>query len=673
MKEPPLSTPAKSFIAVVVIIGLATFVSAGLNWPHSDWARFTFYLAVAALASRLKVRLPGMEATISVSFFFSLLTAAELGYSGAIAVAGVSGLMQSTWKSAHRVQRIQIPFNISVLAISSAAAAVVFQSPWIRGLGLEFMARVALATAALFLMNIVPVSCIVALTQGKGLWPTLSGFGWTLPYYLAAAALVSVFHAISLYVGWQSSLLSMPALYLVYRSFQFYLDRVEAHRLHAEQLSALHMRTIEALALAIEAKDQSTVEHLGRVQVYALAVGKELGLDHAEMEALRTASLLHDIGKLAVPEHIISKPGRLTPEEFEKMKIHPSVGAEILETVQFPYPVAPIVRWHHEKWDGTGYPDGLKAEAIPIGARIIAAVDCLDALASDRQYRRALPMDEAMKVVREESGRAFDPKVVEILDRRYCEFELQARQQARHSAAKRPFDTKVNRGGAPGAGFERTDAKPGSPLTPSETLAIQTAAWAELSKLLENIQQLGPILCLEELVALLAIRLRNIVPYSGLAAYVASDGALTPLYVIGEDAKLFCALRIPVGQGLSGWVAETRKPVVNGNPSVEPGYLGDATKFSANRSAISVPVESSDGCLVCVVTLYSLSKDAYSMDDLCILQTIAANLSLAVENSGSKCSADLLRLDAEEQSTDLLRAALKDDLCTPMVSAIRVT
>ena len=135
------------------------------------------------------------------------------------------------------------------------------------------------------------------------------------------------------------------------------------------------------------------------------------------------AALLHDIGKLAVPDHIINKPGRLTPEEFEKMKIHPIVGADILERVAFPYPVAPIVRAHHEKWDGTGYPDGLKGEEIPIGARILAAVDCLDAVASDRQYRKALPLDEAMKLVVEESGTSYDPKVVEILARRYRELE----------------------------------------------------------------------------------------------------------------------------------------------------------------------------------------------------------------------------------------------------------
>src|SRR4029079_7985835 len=156
-------------------------------------------------------------------------------------------------------------------------------------------------------------------------------------------------------------------------------------------------------------------------------VAKELKVSAAEMDALQAAALLHDIGKLAIPEHIISKPGRLTPEEFEKMKIHPVVGAEILERVRFPYPVVPIVRAHHEKFDGSGYPFGLRGEEIPIGARILSAVDFLDAMASDRQYRRALPLDDVMARLQEESGKSFDPKVVAVLRRRYVELERQVK------------------------------------------------------------------------------------------------------------------------------------------------------------------------------------------------------------------------------------------------------
>src|SRR6185295_9136791 len=250
---------------------------------------------------------------------------------------------------------------------------------------------------------------------------------WALPYYLGGAAIAELARLAHRFIRWETVLLMGPVIYLIYRSYRLYLDRLEEEKIHAEEVSGLHLRTIEALALAIEAKDHTTNDHLHRVQIYAMEIAKDLKVDAETCEALRAAALLHDIGKLAVPEHIISKPGKLTPEEFEKMKIHPVVGAEILERVEFPYPVVPIVRSHHEKWDGTGYPDGLKGEEIPIGARILSAVDTLDALASDRQYRRALPLDEAMKVVQKESGTSFDPRVVEALSKHYVALEKKAK------------------------------------------------------------------------------------------------------------------------------------------------------------------------------------------------------------------------------------------------------
>src|SRR5208337_4156418 len=222
------------------------------------------------------------------------------------------------------------------------------------------------------------------------------------PYYLVGAGVAGMMSWLHGFTDWQTSLLTLPVVYLIYRSYRLYLGKLEDEKRHVEEMAALHLRTIEALALAIEAKDHTTHDHLRRVRIYAMEIAKDLGLTASEMQALRAAALLHDIGKLAVPEQIISKPGKLTPEEFEKIKIHPVVGAEILERVQFPYPVVPIVRAHHEKWDGSGYPTGLKGEEIPIGARILSAVDCLDALASNRQYRRAIPLERAMEIVSSE-------------------------------------------------------------------------------------------------------------------------------------------------------------------------------------------------------------------------------------------------------------------------------
>src|SRR2546430_903702 len=220
--------------------------------------------------------------------------------------------------------------------------------------------------ATFFVLNTVPVACVISLTEQKSLRKVWSEcYFWSFPYYLLGAAIAGIVELIDRKTGWQSSVLILPVVYLIFRSYRLYLARLEAERSHAENMAALHLRTIEALALAIEAKDHSTHEHLQRVQVYAMSIGKEMGLSESELEALRAAAVLHDIGKLAVPEHIISKPGRLTPEEFERMKIHPLVGAEILERVQFPYPVVPIVRAHHERWDGNGYPCGLRGQEIP--------------------------------------------------------------------------------------------------------------------------------------------------------------------------------------------------------------------------------------------------------------------------------------------------------------------
>jgi len=399
---------------------------------------------------------------------------------------------------------------------------------------------------------------------------------------------------------------------------------------HAEQMAALHLRTIEALALAIEAKDHTTHDHLRRVQVYAVEIGRDLNLSQQELDALCAGALLHDIGKLAVPEHIISKPGKLTPEEFEKMKVHPIVGAEILERVEFPYPVVPIVAAHHEKWDGSGYPRGLKGDEIPIGARILSAVDCLDALATDRQYRRAIPLDQAMQVLISEAGSAFDPQVVAILKRRYVELEQMAKGQP---ASRLSTDCVVARGAAPAAGFEaNSQESPARSPAPIDFLGAIAGARHEAQVLFEMAQNLGNSLNLDETLSVMAVRMEKIIPYDGLAVYLKVGDKLKPVYVTGDDRRLFSGLEIPLGEGLSGWVAENGKPIVNGNPSVEPGYLNDPSRYSALHSALAAPLEGIDG-VVGVLALYHAQKDAFNRDHLRILLAISSKLALSIENN----------------------------------------
>jgi putative methionine-R-sulfoxide reductase with GAF domain len=312
------------------------------------------------------------------------------------------------------------------------------------------------------------------------------------------------------------------------------------------------------------------------------------------------------------------------------MKIHPIVGAEILEQVRFPYPVVPIVRAHHEKWDGSGYPLGLAGEAIPIGARILAAVDCLDALASDRQYRKALPLDDAMAKVASEAGTSFDPKIVRILQRRYIELEKLASEQPLQAPPKLSTDIKVERGSAPAAGFAEASEPVGTSASSSDFNERIPRARKQSQEILELVRRAGSSLCLEDIFSMVSVRLKHLVPHDSMAVYCPLGDNLSAKFVSGENFRLFSSLRIPLGEGLSGWVAENHKAILNGNPSVEPGYLNDPTKYSTLRSALAVPIEA-DSKVVSVLALYRVAQDAFTRDDLLLLEAAVAGLGAAIE------------------------------------------
>jgi diguanylate cyclase (GGDEF)-like protein/putative nucleotidyltransferase with HDIG domain len=474
------------------------------------------------------------------------------------------------------------------------------------------------------------VATIISITENKSLRKVWSDcYFWSLPYYLAGAPVAGLVGWVNQRINWETTLLALPAMFVIYRSYRLYITKLQNEKRHVEEMAGLHLRTIEALALAIEAKDQTTHHHLRRVRVYAIELAKRLNLPPNDLEAVRAAAMLHDIGKLAVPEHIISKPGRLTPEEFEKMKIHPIVGAEILERVKFPYPVAPIVRSHHEKWDGSGYPDGLKGEQIPVGARILAVVDSLDALATDRQYRPALPLDDAMARVAQLSGKHFDPQIVELLRRYYRQLEVMARSEAVEHE-KLSTGVKVAREVAPANGYDVDSRESGKQAT--TFLSSIAAARQEAQTLFELSHDLGNSLSLSETLSVLSVRLKRLVPYDSIATFILRGSDLVPEFASGDNFRLFASMRIPLGQGVSGWVAQHRKAIVNGLPSAEPGYVSDPTRYTPLRSAISVPLEGLQG-VVGVLTLYHTARDAYNSDHRRILLAISSKVALSLENA----------------------------------------
>jgi putative nucleotidyltransferase with HDIG domain len=625
------SIGVRAFVTWLTLAACACFFFALLHWQSSDPVKFACYLVAALLGSSLKVSLPGIEGTLSVNFLFTLLGIFELSLPETLVIGLASTLGQFYWKPARRLKPVQLIFNLSQVTFSSAVAFGAYKLVVIYVLHAPGPLALLVAAITHFGCNTAAMATIIGLTEDKPIakvWHDC--YLWSFPYYMVGAAAAGLVHFLNAHIGWQSSLFVLPPIYLMYRSYRLYLGKLETEKRHAEQVSSLHLRTIEALALAIEAKDQTTGEHLQRVRVYAMELAKELGLNEDETEALRAASVLHDIGKLAVPEHIISKPGKLTPEEFEKMKIHPIVGAEILEQVNFPYPVVPIVRAHHEKWDGSGYPNGLVGEAIPIGARILAVVDCLDALASDRQYRKALPLDEAMGKVLSEAGTSFDPRVVSILQRRYVDLEKLANEQPLQAPPKLSTDVKVERGVAPAAGFaESAEVVDGTISAGNDPNARFAAARRKGWEVLQASRQ-AAFLRTEDVASLLSLRLRSVVPHEAIVLYRPKSGVLVPEFVSGENFHVFSSLRIPMGEGLSGWVAQNEKPILNGNPSVEPGYRNDANNYSTLRSALAVPLLGPSG-MAAVLALYRKGQDAFTADDLRVVETITAGLGGAIE------------------------------------------
>jgi diguanylate cyclase (GGDEF)-like protein/putative nucleotidyltransferase with HDIG domain len=620
-----MSLTAKLYITAIIAGGLACFWNGLELWTCRDPFTYLCLLGLAIGTSLLKVTVPGRHTNISVSFIVVLLSIIDFSYPETLVVGCLAAAVQAVWRKKH-LNAIQFLFNLSTVAIAVSVGYAVHH-----GLDgtLSMVTSIAIAAIAYFLTNTITISAVIGLTTSTSVYKTWREcHSWLLPYYLLGAAIAIMASWGNRRFGLETSVLVLPAAYFLFRAYRLYLERLESATFHAEDVASLHLRTVEALAMAIEAKDLTTHDHLQRVQVYAVELGKALNVTEEDLQALRAASILHDIGKLAVPEHIISKPGKLTSEEFEKMKIHPVVGAEILERVGFPYGVVPIVRFHHEKWNGAGYPDGLKGEAIPLGARILSVVDCFDALVSDRQYRRALPLDDALAVVVSEAGKGFDPRVVEALREHYRDWEKLAQSEVPRGKPI-PIGARIADGTVPTAGLQ---AAVPHDAPQQNFLASIAAAAQEAQGLFELGRNSGNSLNLHETLSVLDSRMRRLIPYDAIAVYVREKDRLIPKYVNGETMRHFSMLPIALGQGISGSVAASGRPIANGDPSVQPGLLNDSTALGRLHSALAIPLEFAAG-ITGVLTLYHLERDAFTNDHLRVLLALKSKLSLTIENT----------------------------------------
>jgi diguanylate cyclase (GGDEF)-like protein/putative nucleotidyltransferase with HDIG domain len=430
-------------------------------------------------------------------------------------------------------------------------------------------------------------------------------------------------------------LLIFALVFLLYRFNERRLEEIRGaeaeRRRHAEEMATIHMNTIESLAIAIDAKDQTTHGHVRRTQLYATQMGTIFKVSESELRALHAGALLHDIGKLAVPVYILNKPGKLTEAEFAKMKIHPTVGGDILKRVNFPYPVEDIVRYHHEKWDGSGYPKGLKGESIPLVARIISVVDFYDATRCDRPYRKGMKREESLSLLRSMVGSAFDPRVVETFIKHVEEFDRMIdSHDIREQVASAPaIDDKTAT--KPDAGLA-SDILGVAEQTTSGFRTISEAQ-REVFALHEIAQTIGSSLNLSDTVTLIANKLRAIVPFDTCVIYLVDDpsGKAIAAHVVGEEVELFKRRRINIGDGITGWVIANSRSMCNASPDLDLiGIPEEVVKRF--RGVLVSPLVREDGAFG-AIALYSQSRTSYTTEHVRLLESVCQHASSALNNA----------------------------------------
>jgi diguanylate cyclase (GGDEF)-like protein/putative nucleotidyltransferase with HDIG domain len=619
------TTISSALTGVVTGLGLAAlaYSTAGLVLREIGVQWVLLSLVTVLLASRLDIGVPRLANGLALGDVLVFIAMLLFGAHPAVTLAGADAAINSLQ---HKERRRVILYNAALKSLAayaaSALATLIFGDLTRLAADMFSLGLAAGVIAAIhFALNSGLGGLIESLRRGQRFaanWKAL--LLYAAISYIGGALMACIIVKLIAIISFYAFILSVPIAAIMYFTYRVYLDRVETSNRHAEQIADLHLRTIEALAIAIDAKDEVTHDHVHRVQIYATGLARLFGLTELEIEALKAGALLHDVGKLAVPDYILNKPGKLTPAEFERMKVHTTVGAEILERVGFPYPVVPVVRHHHERWDGRGYPDSLRGDEIPITARILTIADSFDSMREDRQYRKAMTRDEAITTLKEGAGTVFDPNIVRTFLDHLEEFEAEIRERRVEpqieAFRRKPGDDKRLR--------------PDSGPVPYEKIR---SAHREVLALYNIAQTIGTSLDLRDTFAVFSARLLDIVSYTTCVLYLMRQDAteVEAAHVAGRNAERFRGKRIASGTGISGWVVANSHPMHNCNPAVdfEAMSLDGCEAYSA---ATVVPLVK-DGEALGALALYSVELENYTPDHLRLMEAIAKLLSDAVANS----------------------------------------
>jgi putative nucleotidyltransferase with HDIG domain len=626
-RQLPLGT--RAYIAAIVAAGSVTVVYSFVQlYMHNMGWTWTILALLTLVSGSATVSLPALPATVSVSETFVFTSVLLFGPAAGTLTVALDALIISFWSFRRGHPYYKIIFNVCAVSLTLWLASHLYYqlSPYgplyynrDRSVRTQDLLLPLLAfTIAYYALNTWLITFAIALerrTSAIKIWR--EHFVWIALNYFGGASVAALLVSYTRDLDYTFLIIIVPLLVVLYYTFSTSMGRVEDANRHLSQLNALYMSTIETLAMAIDAKDQITHGHIRRVQQYAVGLAKSMGVtDDAQIRAIEAAALLHDMGKLAVPEYILNKPGPLTPAEFEKMKLHASVGADILSSIEFPYPVVPIVRHHHESWDGTGYPDKIAGSDIPIGARILSVVDCFDALTSDRPYRPRLSDKEALRILQERRGTMYDPLVVDTFARVHATIAPTSTEASSASSLRAITEAAI-----PAASYVE------SRVARFEEIA---ASSDEMLTLFELARSLTASMGVQDGTDLIAKHLRRLIPSSACVFYLydVDSDELIASHASGEHAAHIKGLRIPMGQRLSGWVAANRQTIRNSDPVLDLGESARAM-HPRPRSCLSAPLLSGN-TLVGVLSLYSSNKDAYSEEHERIIEVVARQVSTAI-------------------------------------------
>ncbi len=623
---------------VLLAIAVSEFTRASVD-SMLIWAMLA--LVMGLIFSRHAIRLPGTYTSICVSDALIFLCVVMLGpYHGVL----LSVVDMFVVGRRLKLRTSMYLFNISNATISFLVAGKVYYAlhdylashALTTGLGQALLAF-ALPLGVLALAHYALHTGVLALilrARGQFEWKTVRD---TLPWepvtYFAFATIAGMVNYAFVHKGVITTLvvmaLALPIPVVIYYTFKTYHDKLGEQESHYGELTSIYDSILEMLAMAIDAKDDVTHDHIQRVKLFARRVGERVGLSELEIEAVKAGALLHDIGKIGVPAYILNKPGKLTEHEFEQMKMHTIIGADMLSNVDFRYPVVPIVRHHHERWDGRGYPDGLKGEAIPITARILTLVDNYDALRSDRPYKTGMTREEALAYIKQNAGTFFDPKLVEIFLAMADELEVEAASFKTTPSNMRSKSTAT-----------MTDAKPAAGLETAPQLDRATAALNSIAEtnqrvtaLYEMSRTLSSILSVEDTVAILANRLSKLIPFTtcAISLFDATRSEFEIVHAVGLHAERFSKRRMPAEAGITGWVITNQRPMFNTNPVLDLAFLGSET--AGEYKAVIVYPLVKNGEALGAIALYSTEIAAYGSEHIQLMESASQPASDAIHNA----------------------------------------